>query len=84
MPRPEKFGKQMVEKARQRIGEYLFPKLTAAVDGRHRLVDQPPVLFHVAEKGAEKMFLEGWKTIACRCPTIAASCSTATAWKTSR
>ena len=43
----------------QRIGEYLFPKLTAAVDGRHRLVDQPPVLFHVAEKGVEKKFLEG-------------------------
>lgn len=54
-----KTRQQMVEKARQRIGEYLFPKLTAAVDGRHRLVDQPPVLFHVAEKGAERMFLEG-------------------------
>ena len=54
-----KIRKQMVEKARQRIGEYLFPKLTAAVDGRHRLVDQPPVLFHVAEKGVEKMFLDG-------------------------
>lgn len=50
--------RQMVEKARQRIGEYLFPKLTTAVKGRHRLVDQPPVLFHVAEKGAEQMFLE--------------------------
>jgi uncharacterized protein (DUF2252 family) len=54
-----KIRRKMVEKARQRIGEYLFPKLTAAVKGRHRLVDQPPVLFHVAEKGVKKMFLEG-------------------------
>lgn len=54
-----KVRQEMVQKARQRIGEYLFPKLAAAVNGRHRLVDQPPVLFHVAEKRAEKLFLEG-------------------------
>ena len=54
-----KIRQVMVEKARHRIGEFLFPKLTAAVDGQRRLVDQPPVLFHVAEKGAEKMFREG-------------------------
>ncbi|MGH8634719.1 MAG: DUF2252 domain-containing protein, partial [Burkholderiales bacterium] len=33
-------------KARERIGENLFPKIAAPVDGRHRLIDQPPVLFH--------------------------------------
>jgi uncharacterized protein (DUF2252 family) len=56
-----KMREDMVAKARQRIGEYLFPKLTAMVDGRRRLVDQPPVLFHVVEKGAEKRFLDGIK-----------------------
>jgi uncharacterized protein (DUF2252 family) len=50
--------KNMAAKAHQRIGEYLFPKMTAAVDGKHRLVDQPPVLFHVAEKGGWKRILE--------------------------
>jgi uncharacterized protein (DUF2252 family) len=45
-------------KARQRVGENLFPKISAPVKGRHRLVDQPPVLFHPAQKGAEKVFRE--------------------------
>jgi len=46
----KKTREQITEKARQRIGEHLFPKISAVVGGRHRLVDQPPVLFHVAEK----------------------------------
>jgi uncharacterized protein (DUF2252 family) len=49
----------LAAKAQQRIGEYLVPKLAAAVDGQHRLVDQPPVLFHLAEKDAEERFREG-------------------------
>ena len=48
----------MAAKARQRIGEYLFPKISAAVGGRHRLVDQPPLLFHRASKEEEEMFRE--------------------------
>ncbi len=58
------YREDAVERARRRIGEYLVPKLTTEVDGRHRLVDQPPVLFHVAEKGAGKLFreaLEGYR-----------------------
>jgi uncharacterized protein (DUF2252 family) len=51
--------KEMVAKAQERIGEYLFPKLTAAVGGGRRLLDQPPVLFHVADRGAEKRFRTG-------------------------
>jgi uncharacterized protein (DUF2252 family) len=49
----------MVDKAHQRIGEYLVPKLTTAGGGPRRLVDQPPVLFHLAEKDAEERFREG-------------------------
>jgi uncharacterized protein (DUF2252 family) len=55
----KKRREQAVAKARRRIGEYLVPKLATEVDGRHRLLDQPPALFHVAEKGAEKRFREG-------------------------
>jgi len=55
----KKVRQQMVDKARRRIGENLFPTLTKEVDGRRRLIDQPPVLFHVAGKEAEKIFREG-------------------------
>jgi uncharacterized protein (DUF2252 family) len=45
-------------KARQRVGEYLFPKISDPVAGRRRLVDQPPTIFHVTQKGADKVFRE--------------------------
>jgi uncharacterized protein (DUF2252 family) len=44
--------------ARTRIGEHLFPKISAPAGGRHQVVDQPPVLFHTTEKDAEKRFRE--------------------------
>jgi uncharacterized protein (DUF2252 family) len=50
---------EMAAKARQRIGEYLLPKITTANGGQRRLVDQPPVMFHIAEKDIEKRFREG-------------------------
>lgn len=34
------------EKARQRIGEQILPKITGIVGGRHRLIDQPPLIYH--------------------------------------
>ena len=46
-----KWREEYAEKARRRIGEHLFPKIAAPAGGRLRLVDQPPVLFHVAEEG---------------------------------
>ena len=55
----KKIRAEMAAKAHERIGEYLFPKMTVATGGRRRLVEQPPVLFHVAEKGAEKRFRDG-------------------------
>lgn len=54
-----KLREEIAAKARQRIGEYLVPKLATMTDGRRRLIDQPPVLFHLAEKGADKRFREG-------------------------
>jgi len=41
-----KLRMQFAEKARRRVSEQLFPKITKAVGGRHRLVDQPPLLYH--------------------------------------
>lgn len=50
---------QIVEKARQRVGDQLVPKIAAAVGGRHRLIDQPPVLFHIQDEEAEQLIREG-------------------------
>jgi uncharacterized protein (DUF2252 family) len=50
----KKLRQGYADKARQRIVENLFPKIAGAKDGKHRLVDQPPVLFHVAEPGMMK------------------------------
>jgi uncharacterized protein (DUF2252 family) len=47
------------EKARERIVENLFPKIASRAGGRHRLVDQPPLLFHVAEPDFEERVREG-------------------------
>ncbi len=44
-----RFRQQIADRARERVTENLFPKIARAVGGRHRLVDQPPILFHVAE-----------------------------------
>jgi len=49
---------QIVAQAQTRIGDYLYPKISGEVGGRRRLIDQPPVLFHVSAKGHEQMVLE--------------------------
>ncbi|MDN0075043.1 DUF2252 domain-containing protein [Crenobacter sp. SG2303] len=43
------------EKARSRVGEYLAPKIVESVEGHRRLVDQPPVLFHMTETNQVKV-----------------------------
>ena len=35
-----------VDKARQRLGEQIVPHITDVVGGRHRLIDQPPLICH--------------------------------------
>lgn len=54
----KKYREEFAEKARQRIGEHLFPQIAASVGGHPRLIDQPPVLFHVTEKGADERVRE--------------------------
>jgi uncharacterized protein (DUF2252 family) len=55
----KKLRQQYADKAHQRVVENLFPKIANAVDGQHRLVDQPPILFHVAEADLEERIREG-------------------------
>jgi uncharacterized protein (DUF2252 family) len=45
--------------AQRRIGEYLFPKISAPVGGRQRLIDQPPLIFHIEDQGADERFRQG-------------------------
>jgi len=44
-----KFREQVMARARVRVGEYLYPKISNEVAGRRRLIDQPPILYHVDE-----------------------------------
>jgi uncharacterized protein (DUF2252 family) len=41
---------EIVQKAKQRIGDYLYPQISEEVAGRRRLIDQPPALFHVSKE----------------------------------
>lgn len=55
----KKHRADLAAQAQRRIGEYLFPKISAPVGGQQRLVDQPPLLYHMAETDAEERFREG-------------------------
>jgi len=54
-----KHREQLIEKAQHRITDYLVPKIVESVGGSHRLLDQPPILFHVEDKNVEQRFKEG-------------------------
>jgi hypothetical protein len=54
-----KFRRDFATKARQRVIENLFPKIVGEVAGKRRLVDQPPVLFHVPDPEADALMREG-------------------------
>lgn len=49
-----KARQELIAKARTRIGDYLYPQISDEVGGRRRLVDQPPILFHIHEAGFAK------------------------------
>jgi len=55
----KKRREQLAERARERIVEQLFPKIVSQVGGCYRFVDQPPILYHMAEADAEERILEG-------------------------
>jgi uncharacterized protein (DUF2252 family) len=45
----KKLRQRLAERARRRIVEHLFPKIAQMAGGQYKFVDQPPILFHVAE-----------------------------------
>jgi uncharacterized protein (DUF2252 family) len=53
-----KFRRQIADRARERVIENLFPRISTQVGGRHRLVDQPPILVHVTTPDSEARFRE--------------------------
>jgi uncharacterized protein (DUF2252 family) len=55
----KKRRQEVVEKARGRIIEHLFPKIVTSVGGRPRIVEQPPILYHPAIEGFEESIREG-------------------------
>ena len=55
----KKLRKQIADKARRSGIEKLFPKIVAKTGGRHRLVDQPPILFHPSEPTFLELVQEG-------------------------
>ncbi|MFO1316840.1 MAG: DUF2252 domain-containing protein [Burkholderiales bacterium] len=55
--RIRKFRERVVAQAHERIGDYLYPKISGEVGGRRRLIDQPPVMFHITTRGTEKAVL---------------------------
>ncbi|WP_443696520.1 DUF2252 domain-containing protein [Pseudomonas sp.] len=50
----KKAREQLIEKAKTRVGDYLYPTISGEVGGRRRLIDQPPILFHIYEKDFEQ------------------------------
>nr|WP_301295500.1 DUF2252 domain-containing protein [Pseudomonas nitroreducens] len=44
-----KFRQQLFDRARERVVESAFPKIAEQVGGQPRIIDQPPVIYHVAE-----------------------------------
>ncbi len=52
---------RMAAKARKRVGENLFPKITQEVDGEHHFVEQPPLIERVTDETREEMMREGFE-----------------------
>lgn len=57
--RARKLRERAVEKARSRVVENMFPKIAQQVAGRHRLIDQPPFLYHIGDPDTEELLRDG-------------------------
>lgn len=45
----------LIKKAEKQVAEYLFPKITTEVNGDKRLIDNPPLIYHLDDQWAEKI-----------------------------
>jgi uncharacterized protein (DUF2252 family) len=48
-PNVKKRIKAGEEAARARVQEYIFPKITESIEGKSRIVDDPPLVFHMPD-----------------------------------
>jgi uncharacterized protein (DUF2252 family) len=46
--RAKRVRQEYAARARRSVAEHLFPKIVEKKNGRHRFVDQPPMVYHVA------------------------------------
>ncbi len=55
---------RLQEQARKRVAENLFPKLVTTADGRMRIADQPPLIFHSPDVTPElaRQFLDAYRS----------------------
>ncbi len=58
-PKAKDHSEQMAAKARKRIGENLFPKITEEVGGQHRFVEQPPLITRMTGETCPDRIREG-------------------------
>jgi len=54
---------RLQEQARKRVAENLFPKLVTTADGRMRIADQPPLIFHSPDVTPDiaRLFLDAYR-----------------------
>ncbi len=50
---------KIAEKAESRVGENLFPKITEEQQGRHRFIEDPPVMTRITDERAIEIVREG-------------------------
>jgi uncharacterized protein (DUF2252 family) len=50
---------RMAAKARTRIGEHMFPKITEELGGRHHFIEQPPVITRMFDDACREQVREG-------------------------
>jgi uncharacterized protein (DUF2252 family) len=55
----KKYRQQFADRARERVVENVFPKIASHVAGHPRIVDQPPVLYHVSDPHFMEKIQEG-------------------------
>mgnify|MGYP002655259978 CR=1 FL=1 len=56
---------RLIRKAEKQVAEFLFPKITTEVNGDKRLIDNPPLIYHLDEKWSEtiaKPAIESYRT----------------------
>lgn len=73
---------QLIEKAKVRVGDYLYPMISSEVAGRRRLIDQPLFCFISMKRTLKNRCMRHCKTIDYRYPMNAAHCLIGTVSKT--